>query len=108
MTDRQPLPATLDTVQTLTTVARFLYDHFLGDDLLKKVQRAGALWGEEARHEALAEGTAAMVDEVLGLLELGGALMDDRLGAVHEAIFAWVERDTGRGDDEGSDTEKSP
>jgi hypothetical protein len=49
-----------------------------------------------------------MVDEVLGLLELGGALMDDRLGAVHEAIFAWVERDTGRGDDEGSDTEKSP
>lgn len=107
MNDRQRLPETLDTVTVLTQVAQLYYEHFEGEEVRRDVEAAAERGGAAARHDALAEGAAAIVEEALGLFGLGGALMDDRLGAVHAAVFGWIERDTGGPEDE-EDGEEGP
>ena len=84
----------------LTTVAQVFYENFNGESVRRQIEAAAERGGAKARHEALAEGAAEIVEEVLSLFDLGGALMDDRLGAVHGAVFEWLERDTGGAEDE--------
>lgn len=103
MNDRTSLPATLDTVHVLTAVAQVFYENFNGESVRRQIEAAAERGGAKARHEALAEGAAEIVEEVLALFELGGALMDDRLGAVHGAVFEWLERDTGGAEDDASE-----
>lgn len=103
MNDRTSLPATLDTVNVLTAVAQVFYENFNGESVRRQIEAAAERGGAKARHEALAEGAAEIVEEVLSLFDLGAALMDDRLGAVHGAVFEWLERDTGGAEDEESE-----
>lgn len=101
MPELKTLPALLDSVTVLRAVAQLYYENNHREALCARVSAARKARGADGRRDAIAEGAAVVVEEVLGLFDLGGCVMDDRLGAVHATVYGLLESDTGgpEGDD---------
>jgi hypothetical protein len=95
MTDLKTLPAVLDSVLVLKALGQLYYEQFHREGVCESVRAAKEQRGEEGRRDAIAEGAASVVEEVLGLFDLGACRMDDRLGEVHGIVYELIESDTG-------------
>lgn len=94
MTDRQPLPKALDTIDTVVAIAVLSYQNNESGNARSRIEMYREDWNDEAIRSALAEHAAWSIEDALASLGLDqNPVMDDTLGAIHERVYAFIEDD---------------